>query len=299
MRGPPSVRRNARRKGRAVDRLREKVAIVTGSGQGIGRGIAHRFAKEGAKIAIAEWKAHRGERVRAELEALGVEAISIPTDVSDHAQLKRLVDVTVAAFGTVDILVNNAQAFTPNVPFDEKTDEMWLVSMLTGPMATWWAMCAVYPVMKAGGGGRIVNFASLNGEVGQRLTVDYNASKEAIRAITKTAAREWGHDGILVNAIAPGAASPVYEAWAKRQPEMAKKQEMAKPIPRAGDPEEDIGGVALFLASDDSRYVTGHTIFADGGSWLGASRERVKDDPATWKRPEKFGRIPWAQGDPA
>lgn len=278
-----------------MDRLIDRVAIVTGAGQGIGRGIAHRFAKEGARVVVAEWKAHRGERVVAELEKLGAEAIAVPTDVSDRAQLEALVEKTVDTFGCVDILVNNAQSFTPNVPFHEKTDEMWSVSLLTGPLATFWAMCAVYPVMRNGGGGRIINFASLNGEVGQRLTVDYNASKEAIRSITKTAAREWGHDGILVNAIAPGAASPVYQAWAKRQPEMAAEQERKKPIPRAGDPELDIGGVALFLASEDSRYLTGHTLFVDGGTWLGQSRERVFDDPATWKRPERFSRIPWSE----
>ncbi len=274
-------------------RLEDKVAIVTGAGQGIGRGIAHRFAKEGAKLVLAEWKAHRGERVQKELAELGADAIAIATDVSERSQLERMVEEAVKAFGTVDILVNNAQAFTPNVPFVEKTDEMWSVSMLTGPLATFWSMCAVYPVMVKGGGGRIINFASLNGELGQRLTVDYNASKEAIRSITKTAAREWGHDGILVNAIAPGAASPVYEAWAKRQPEMAAEQEKKKPIPRAGDPELDIGGVALFLASEDARFVTGHTLFVDGGSWLGPSRERVQDDVSTWRRPEKFSRIAW------
>ena len=280
-----------------MDRLKDKVAIVTGAGQGIGRGIAQRFAKEGARIVIAEWKAHRGERVQKELAALGVDAVSIPTDVSERAQLERMVDETVRTFGRVDILVNNAQAFTPNVPFEEKTDEMWSVSMLTGPLATFWAMTAVHPEMVKVGGGRIINFASLNGETGQRLTVDYNASKEAIRSITKTAAREWGHDGILVNAIAPGAASPVYEAWARRQPEMAAEQERKNPIPRAGDPELDIGGVALFLASEDSRYLTGHTLFVDGGSWLGPSRERVSDDPSVWRRPEKFSRIPWNLSD--
>ena len=100
-----------------------------------------------------------------------------------------------------------------------------------------------------------------------------------------------------MNAIAPGAASPVYEAWARRQPEMAVEQEKKKPIPRAGDPELDIGGVALFLASEDSRYLTGHTLFVDGGSWLGPSRERVTDDPSGWRRPEKFSRIPWNLSD--
>jgi 3-oxoacyl-[acyl-carrier protein] reductase len=278
-----------------MDRLRKKVAIVTGAGQGIGRGIAHKFAKEGARVVIGEWKAHRGERTRAELEGLGAEAINVPTDISAKRQIHDLIDAAVKAFGTVDILVNCAQTFTPSIPFQEKTDEMWHVALVTGPMATFWAMQAVYPVMKAGGGGRIINFASGNGVIGERLTVDYNASKEAIRAITRTAAREWGHDGILVNAIAPGAASPAYLRWAESQPEVAEELNKLRPIPRIGDAEEDIGGVALFLASDDSRYVTGHTLFVDGGTWLGPSNSRAQDDPATWKRPDKFARAPWGE----
>jgi NAD(P)-dependent dehydrogenase (short-subunit alcohol dehydrogenase family) len=269
-------------------RLEGKVAIVTGAGQGIGRGIARRYAREGAKVVVAEWKAHRAERTCAELVELGAEAIPVPTDISDRGQVERMIDEAVKHFGTVDILVNNAQTFTPNVPFEQKTDEMWWVSLVTGPVATFWAMRAVYPVMKAAGGGRIVCFASHNGEVGQRLTVDYNASKEAIRSIVRTAAREWGPDGILVNAIAPAAASPVYLAWAERQPEMAAETEKKNPVQRMGDPEADIGGVALFLASDDSRYLTGHTLFVDGGAWLGPSRMRVHDDPEAWRRPEKF-----------
>src|SRR5947209_20473805 len=147
-----------------------------------------------------------------------------------------MVDEAVKPCGRVDILVNCAQTFTPNVPLQEKTDEMWYVSLVTGPMATFWAMQAVYPVMKAQGGGRIINFASLLGEVGGALAVDYNAAKQAIRVITKTAAREWGHDGILVNAIAPGAASPVYLRYRETHPEAAARAEAAKPIPRAGDP---------------------------------------------------------------
>jgi NAD(P)-dependent dehydrogenase (short-subunit alcohol dehydrogenase family) len=280
-----------------LDRLKDQVAIVTGAGQGIGRGIARRFAREGAKIVIAEWKEHRGLRTKEEIEALGGAALAVTTDISVKSQLQRMVDAAVEAFGRVDILVNCAQTFTPNVPLQDKTDEMWYVSLVTGPMATFWAMQAVHPVMKAQGGGRIINFASLLGEVGGALAVDYNAAKQAIRAITKTAAREWGHDGILVNAIAPGAASPVYLRYRESHPEAAARAEAAKPIPRAGDPEEDIGGVALFLASDDSRYLTGHTLFVDGGAWLGPSRERNPEDPAVWRRPAKFSQVPWGTED--
>jgi NAD(P)-dependent dehydrogenase (short-subunit alcohol dehydrogenase family) len=151
-----------------MGRLAGKVAIITGAGQGIGRGIAHRFAREGARIAIAEWKAHRGERVREELAQRGAEAVPIPTDISSREQLGRMVEATVERFGTVDILVNNAQTFTPAVPFEEKTDEMWLVALLTGPLATFWAMRAVFPVMRRGGGGRIINFQSLMGVQGTK-----------------------------------------------------------------------------------------------------------------------------------
>jgi NAD(P)-dependent dehydrogenase (short-subunit alcohol dehydrogenase family) len=133
-------------------------------------------------------------------------------------------------------------------------------------------MQAVFPHMVAQGGGRIINFVSLNGINAHMYSADYNAAKEAIRALTRTAAREWARHNVLVNAIAPAAATPAYEAFAEAAPENAAEMLEQNPMGRMGDPEHDIGGVALFLASDDSAYVTGNIVFADGGSHINGVR---------------------------
>ena len=132
-------------------------------------------------------------------------------------------------------------------------------------------MQAAFPHMRDQHFGRIINFCSLNGVTGAWYSVDYNATKEGIRGLTRSAAREWGQHNITVNAIAPGAASEGYRAWADRNPEQARGAEQTIPLRRMGDPEEDLGGVALFLASDDGAYITGHTIFADGGGHMGTA----------------------------
>ena len=126
----------------------------------------------------------------------------------------------------------------------------------------------MFPHFRAQRWGRVINLVSLNGINAHMYSVDYNAAKEAIRAITRTAAREWARHNILVNAIAPAAASPAYVAFAAAAPDNAAEMLRQNPLGRMGDPEHDIGGVALFLASDDSDYVTGNTIFADGGSHI-------------------------------
>lgn len=252
-----------------MDRLRGRVAIVTGAGRGIGRGIARRFAKEGARIVVAERSPRHGEAIAEELRQIGVEALFVPTDVSRREEVEAMVAAAVDRFRVVDILVNNAQSLTAPSPLEEMTDAMMATSLDGGLWATFWAMRAVFPVMRDRGG-RIVNFASLNGVRGFALTGNYNAAKEAIRALTRTAAREWARYGILVNVICPAAASAAWLDYRRRHPDNAAAAEAANPLGRMGDPEADIGAVALFLACDDSRYVTGHTIFADGGAHLGA-----------------------------
>jgi NAD(P)-dependent dehydrogenase (short-subunit alcohol dehydrogenase family) len=253
------------------DRLSGRTAIVTGSGEGIGRGIARRFAREGARVVVAEVRDEWGERTAAGIRnELGGAARFVHTDVGVKADVVRMIEESVATYGGIDILVNNAQAFTPMVPLEEKQDEWFETSMSSGLMGSFWAMQAAFPYLRDSGRGRIVNFCSLNGVTGAWFSVDYNATKEAIRGLTRSAAREWGQYGITVNCIGPGAASSGYRAWADRNQEAAKAGEATIPLRRMGDPEEDIGGVALFLASDDGQYVTGHTIFADGGGHLGS-----------------------------
>jgi len=245
-----------------------RVVIVTGAGQGIGRGMALHLAKQGASITVAEWKQHRAERTVAELEALGARALASVCDISDKAQIDGMVEQTVATFGRVDALINNAQTFRPTAPMATVSEEDVDVFYSSGVKGTLWGMQAVYPHMKAAGWGRIVNFVSAAGITGMRGYGAYNASKEGIRALTRTAAREWGRDGIVVNCIAPGAASKRGQEAAARDDEAYQQFLREHPIGRQGDPEDDIGPVALFLCSDACRYLTGQTLMVDGGAFL-------------------------------
>jgi NAD(P)-dependent dehydrogenase (short-subunit alcohol dehydrogenase family) len=277
---------------RGMVRLAGKVAIVTGAGEGIGRGIARRFAREAASVVVGEVRPEWGERTVDELTALGANARFVRTDVGVKRDVERLVETAVDVFGGVDVLVNNAQTFTPMVPLEEKQDDWMDTSLRSGLYGSFWAMQAAFPHMRDRGGGSIVNFCSLNGVTGAWYSVDYNATKEAIRGLTRSAAREWGPYGIRVNAIGPGAASSGYRAWADRNPADAAAGEAMIPLGRMGDPEEDIGGVALFLASDDGQYVTGQTIFADGGGHLGSGWR-----PPRSTKPDGLGH--WVADDSA
>jgi NAD(P)-dependent dehydrogenase (short-subunit alcohol dehydrogenase family) len=248
--------------------VKGRVVIITGAGQGIGRGMALHLGKHDASIVVAEWKAHRAERTVAELTELGVEAIATVTDVSKKDQIDAMVAETIEHFGRVDALINNAQTFRPQAPIATVSEADLDVFYNSGVKGTLWAMQAVYPYMAKAGWGRIVNFVSAAGITGMRGYGAYNASKEAIRALTRTAAREFGRDGIVVNCIAPGAASKRGQDAAARETETHQQFIREHPIGRQGDPEDDIGPVALFLCSDACRYLTGQTFMVDGGAFL-------------------------------
>ena len=170
-------------------RLAGKVAIVTGAGQGIGRGIAVVYAREGATVVVAERKEHRAERTAAEIRAAGGRALALATDVSDRRDVTAMVERTLREFGRLDVLVNNAQGMHEHRPLEDLTDEEFDVFLVSGLKGTFWAMQAAFPAMKAQGGGRIINMVSLNALVGAPGLADYNATKAAIQALSRTAAR--------------------------------------------------------------------------------------------------------------
>jgi NAD(P)-dependent dehydrogenase (short-subunit alcohol dehydrogenase family) len=245
-----------------------KVIVVTGAGRGVGKGIAVHLAKGGAQIVVAEWKPDLLAATVAELEALGATALGVRCNVMEQGEIDAMVATTVERFGRVDGLVNNAQTFRPLAPVAGVVEEDLDVFYRSGVKGTLWAMQAVRPHMAAQGWGRIVNFASSMGITGGRGFAAYNASKEAVRALTRTAAREWAPDGLVVNCIAPAAAD--HHGDAAKQSEGYRIFVENCPMGRQGDPELDIGPLAWFLCSDACRYLTGHTFMADGGAFMWA-----------------------------
>ena len=253
--------------------LDSKIALVTGAGRGIGRGIALRYGAAGMRVAVASRTASTVEAVVSEIKAGGGTAIGITCDVGDQDQIKSMVRQTIEAFGAVDVLANVAQGFgTPSepagspvvTPLENYRDAEWEHTFRTGATATLWAMKAIFPHMK-GRGGRIINFGSKWGIEGYAGTAAYNATKEAIRALTRTGAREWGKYNIRVNCINPVIQTDAMESTAKDRPDLAEYLLKMTPAGRLGESYRDAGGLALFLASEDSDFLTGHTFPLDGG----------------------------------
>ena len=248
--------------------LEDRVAVITGAGEGIGRGIASAFVKEGAKVVIAEINAELGN---AAVSELGDNAIFVETDVSVKEDNERMIAAAVDQWGTLDILVNNAWGGGVISRVESKSQELMEHGLNVGFLGPLWAMVAAHPIMKEQSYGRIVNLCSLNGVNAHMGTVEYNSAKEALRSATRTAAREWASLGITANIICPAAKSASFFRVMSQFPELIAAADAANPMGRMGDCEEDIGPVAVFLASEGSSYVTGNTIFADGGSHINGS----------------------------
>ena len=248
--------------------LEDRVAVITGAGEGIGRGIASAFVKEGAKVVIAEINAELGN---AAVSELGENAIFVETDVSVKEDNERMIAAAVDQWGTLDILVNNAWGGGVISRVESKSPELMEHGLNVGFLGPLWAMVAAHPIMKEQSYGRIVNLCSLNGVNAHMGTVEYNSAKEALRSATRTAAREWASLGITANIICPAAKSASFFRVMSQFPELIAAADAANPMGRMGDCEEDIGPVAVFLASEGSSYVTGNTIFADGGSHINGS----------------------------
>ena len=250
-------------------RLEGRVAIITGAGDGIGRGVARRLASEGARLLIAEIAEDRGRAVAAELEReFGAQAFAVRTDAGDKRSVGEMVEAAVRKFGSVDILVNNAWGGGTISRVEHKSDAELAHGLGLGFYGPFWAMRAVFPLMKERGRGNVVNVCSLNGVNAHVGTLEYNVAKEALRAATRTAAREWAPHGIVLNAICPAAKSAAFRRVMAEHPELETAADAANPMGRIGDPERDIAPVVAFLASDDARYLTGNTLFVDGGAHI-------------------------------
>ncbi len=256
-------------------RLEGKVAIVTGAGQGIGRGIARAMAREGALVTLVGRTREKLEGVAGELAELGEPGLPIVCDVSRREQVERAVEATVQERGGIDVLVNNAHDLLDvEVPFVETTDQQLMSHLGSGLFGTFYFMQAAYPHLRERRGS-VINFASPSSILGQANFAAYCAAKEAVRGLTRAVAREWAPEGIRVNAISPAAwDTPHTLAWAEPKGGEAYRLQAAERVPlrRTGRSEEDIGAVAVFLASDDASYVTGHTMMVDGGLTIDAGR---------------------------
>lgn len=248
-----------------LGRLDGKVAIVTGGGQGIGAAIALAYAREGAQVVVTGRTLAKLEEVAS--SAPSGKVLPIGALAGNREQAERTVRETVAQFGRVDVLVNNAHTFTDYLPLeDAKMEENCLVDIQSAFIGSLQLMQLCFPYMRDQGGGSILNMGSSYGIRCEPGFLAYAASKEAIRALTRTAAREWGRHKIRVNTILPSAMSP--KARWYLEDSQTYDAELAKVSLGIFGTPEDIAPTAIFLASDDSNYVTGQTIGVDGGSTM-------------------------------
>ncbi|WP_458683513.1 SDR family NAD(P)-dependent oxidoreductase [Prescottella equi] len=240
-----------------------KVAFITGAGQGLGEGAAHAMAADGAQIVVADIATENAQRVADDLTRAGHSALAVTCDVRNRDSVDSAVSSTIDAFGKLDILVNNAMTLR-FVPFEESTADDLLDAYQSSVLGTFNCMQACFPYLRLDGG-KVVNFGSNAGTEGGVTMATYAAAKEAVRGLTKSVAAEWGQYGITVNVVVPTGASPAWENVKASLTDEQLEAMLERPIKRMGDPVDDIGRIVVFLASPYSDYMTGRTLFADGG----------------------------------
>ncbi len=240
------------------------MAIVTGGGRGIGRAIALGLAGAGASVVIAGRTAEQLDSVAKEVAALGGQALTVVTDLTVQDQINSLVEETVKRFGRIDILVNNAaRSFLRSLL--ELREDGWDKVFDTNVKAAWLLSRAAARVMIEQKGGRIINITTVGAEKAELGMAAYGCSKAALKMLTRCMAREWAPFGILVNAVGPGLTRTDFSKPIWSNPDIAKHVESLLPMGRLAEPEEIVGSV-LFLASDLANYITGHSIYVDGGA---------------------------------
>ena len=242
-------------------RLKDKVALITGGARGIGKAIALAYAKEGADIVVADVNLEEAEKTAKEIELLGKKALALTMDVTDYTKVEEVVNKILDKFAKIDILVNNAGITKDNLLLRMSQLE-WDAVLNVNLKGTFNCIRAVSRVMIKQRSGRIVSIASIIGLIGNPGQANYSASKAGIIALTKTAAKELASRNINVNAVAPGFIQT--DMTAKLSEELKQKMLSNIPLNKLGSA-DDVAAVCLFLASEDSSYITGQTIVVDGG----------------------------------
>ncbi|KKQ17964.1 MAG: Short-chain dehydrogenase/reductase SDR [Berkelbacteria bacterium GW2011_GWA1_36_9] len=248
-----------------MSRLQNKVAIITGAGSGIGRAMAEVFAKEGAKVIVADYKPEGGQETIKNIIDAGGQAEFVQADVSKSNEVEAMVKVAVEKFGGLDILVNNA-GVALMADLANTTDEIWQKTIDVDLKGVFLGVKFAVPEMEKRGKGKIINTASIAGLVGFQGITAYCAAKGGVVNMTKEMALDLASKKINVNAIAPGIIKTAMTTDILKDPKMAEGMLAQTPIGRLGEP-EDIAYAALYLASDESDFVTGHTLVVDGG-WI-------------------------------
>jgi NAD(P)-dependent dehydrogenase (short-subunit alcohol dehydrogenase family) len=245
-------------------RLQGKVALITGAAHGMGETEAKMFAKEGAKVVVADVDDTEGQQVVAGIVEVGGEALFVHLDVTREADWRQAVDRTVTAFGRLDILVNNA-GISGSSGVDLFDTAAWDKVMEINAKGVFLGLKYAIPAMRQAGGGSIVNISSISGFVGQDyIHMAYNASKGAVRLMTKSAAVQHAKDGIRVNSVHPGVMPPMRTSRVTANAEQRQRMLAQVPMGREGRREE-VGYAVLFLASDEASYITGTEVVVDGG----------------------------------
>jgi len=244
--------------------LRGKVAIVTGAGRGIGRAITLGLAGAGASVVLASRTQKEIEEVTEEAAKIGARAKAVVTDLTVNEQLENLVEAAVREFGRIDILVNNAARSFLRSLLDLREDG-WDKVFSTNVRAVWLLSRAVARKMIEQKGGRIINITTVGAEKAELGMAAYGCSKAALKMLTRCMAREWAQYGINVNAVGPGLTRTDFSKPIWSNPEVAKHVASMIPKGRLAEPEEIVGAV-LFLASDAAAFITGHSIYVDGGT---------------------------------
>jgi len=248
-------------------RLAGKVAIISGAASGMGAATARRFAKEGAKVVVADQLEDEGRKVVADINAAnapGGEALFLRLDVTDEANWKQVVEETVRRYGKLDILVNNA-GISGSAVTDMLDTDAWDRLLAVNGRGVFLGTKHAVLEMKKTGGGSIVNLSSISGNAGQTMThMGYNASKGAVRTMTKSTAVQFGRDGIRANSVHPGLMPPMRTSGATADPAVRAKMLQGVPLRRAGEIDE-VANAILFLASDEASYITGAELYVDGG----------------------------------